>query len=439
MGGFANNGPIVTDGLVFYVDAGSSKSYTGSGTTWVDLIQADNGTFSATPTNLSFSGGHFDFDGVDDNCVFSGDVIPTNGQITISFWRRGFAAGQHSDISAFSTGTLREVNIHTPWENGFVYWQCGANGGSSYDQIQKNLSASEYKGWSHWTFTKNVSTRVMRIYLNGSLWHSGTGLTRSIAACNSMYIGSFGSSAYSNKNYACFSIYNKELSASEVLQNYNALKNRFIDPPSGIVESGLVFNLDAGNDLSYPNSGTTCYDLVDTEIGTLSGTTYSSTDGGVFVFDGTDDHILFSNQMVNPNSNFTFEGWVNASVLSGTIVSDKNQVGALQIRWSGSSIQLVDSYQVVVGTFTNFTASTDTWYNIAVVRSSNTYSLYVDGVYKSDFTSSNSYSRGPDTIGANRNLTEEFEGDISIIRFYSSALSASDILQNYNALKDRFA
>jgi hypothetical protein len=34
MGGFANNAPIVTDGLVFYVDAGNSNSYPGSGTTW---------------------------------------------------------------------------------------------------------------------------------------------------------------------------------------------------------------------------------------------------------------------------------------------------------------------------------------------------------------------------------------------------------------------
>ena len=42
MGGFANNAPIVTDGLVFYVDAGNGNSYPGSGTTWSDLSGNNN-------------------------------------------------------------------------------------------------------------------------------------------------------------------------------------------------------------------------------------------------------------------------------------------------------------------------------------------------------------------------------------------------------------
>ena len=49
MGGFANNAPIVTDGLVFYVDAGNSSSYPGSGTTWSDLIGSDDATLITVP------------------------------------------------------------------------------------------------------------------------------------------------------------------------------------------------------------------------------------------------------------------------------------------------------------------------------------------------------------------------------------------------------
>ncbi len=37
---------VVTDGLVFYVDAGNTKSYPGSGTTWTDLVGSANGTFN---------------------------------------------------------------------------------------------------------------------------------------------------------------------------------------------------------------------------------------------------------------------------------------------------------------------------------------------------------------------------------------------------------
>ena len=60
---------IVTDGLVFYVDAGNSKSYPGSGTTWYDLSGRKNdGTFSATPTTSNSGGGSITFDGIDDEC-----------------------------------------------------------------------------------------------------------------------------------------------------------------------------------------------------------------------------------------------------------------------------------------------------------------------------------------------------------------------------------
>ena len=211
---------------------------------------------------------------------------------------------------------------------------------------------------------------------------------------------------------------------------------------SPIVTDGLVFAVDAANYESYPGSGTTWTDLIGSADGTLSGTTHGPANGGVFVFDGTDDIIQFSNEIINPNSDFTFESWIRPSdvTLTGTIVSDKDNMGSLQIRFweSGATIQIVDSYQANVGAFTNFTAINNTWYNVTVVRSSNTYSLYIDGVYKSNFTNSNVYSRDPKTIGANRDISEEFMGDISIVKFYDRVLSSTEITQNYNALKSRF-
>ena len=66
MGGFANNAPIVTDGLVFYVDAGNSNSYPGSGTTWSDLIGSNDGALTNGPTFDSANGGSIVFDGTND-------------------------------------------------------------------------------------------------------------------------------------------------------------------------------------------------------------------------------------------------------------------------------------------------------------------------------------------------------------------------------------
>ena len=62
-----------------------------------------------------------------------------------------------------------------PGENGQIYWDCGNDGGG-YDRINKQATEAEYEGtWQHWAFTKNATTGDMRIYLNGELWHTGTG------------------------------------------------------------------------------------------------------------------------------------------------------------------------------------------------------------------------------------------------------------------------
>ena len=60
----------------------------------------------------------------------------------------------------------------------------------------------------------------------------------------------------------------------------------------GIVQDGLVLNLDAGVNKSYPRNGTTWYDLSNNGNGTLTnGPTFDRDNGGSIVFDGTDDYV----------------------------------------------------------------------------------------------------------------------------------------------------
>ena len=64
---FKNSPPIVTDGLVLYLDAANTKSYPTTGTTWNDLLGAiSGGTLINGPTFNSANGGSIVFDGVDD-------------------------------------------------------------------------------------------------------------------------------------------------------------------------------------------------------------------------------------------------------------------------------------------------------------------------------------------------------------------------------------
>jgi hypothetical protein len=102
--------------------------------------------------------------------------------ITISFWQFGDTAIQPANSWIFegcdSLGQ-RVINCHLPWSNSNIYWDAGNNAGSSYDRINQAANLSDFAGkWNHWTFTKNVLTGTMKIYLNGHLWLSGTGMTK---------------------------------------------------------------------------------------------------------------------------------------------------------------------------------------------------------------------------------------------------------------------
>ena len=208
-----------------------------------------------------------------------------------------------------------------------------------------------------------------------------------------------------------------------------------------IVTDGLVLALDAGNTKSYGGSGTTVTDLSSSgNNATLDGATYVSGNPDYFEFCGDNDHIDLSSGMFNCNSNFTFSCWVNSDT-TGTVrtIIASPSIGALQIRLETSNqVQIVDSNIVNVGTFSGFTASSYTWYNIVVVRNSNTYSLYVDGEYISNFTSSNTYTYNANMIGLNVSNSEDWDGKISFISCYDIVLTAAEITQNFNALRGRF-
>ena len=133
--------------------------------------------------------GIYSTNGYNLNAVNGKINIPTTAfssiseELTISFWSYGNKDIQpihNSIVHGVDNNNDRQLNIHHPWGNSSIYFDCG-NDGSGYDRINKAASASEIKGsWNHWTFTKNATSGDMTIYLNGELWHSGTAKTRLI-------------------------------------------------------------------------------------------------------------------------------------------------------------------------------------------------------------------------------------------------------------------
>lgn len=151
--------------------------------------------------------------------------------ITISFW--SFGDPQQMPLNSYAfEGTdangNRVVNSHLPWGNSNVYWDCGNDGTNSYDRVFATANFSDFAGeWNHWAFTKNVETGVMRVYLNGQLWLSGTNKFQVLSNIANFRIAS---RAIANANYEGmideFRIWDAELSLSEI-QNY---MHKPIDP-----------------------------------------------------------------------------------------------------------------------------------------------------------------------------------------------------------------
>ncbi len=114
--------------------------------------------------------------------VPAGPLSSIAEEITVTFWCYGdpdFLPANTSIISGVDNDNNRQLNIHHPWGNSNIYFDCGYEGG--YDRINKAATTSEIKGqWNHWAFIKNTSSSEMKIFYNGELWHSGTDKTRPI-------------------------------------------------------------------------------------------------------------------------------------------------------------------------------------------------------------------------------------------------------------------
>ena len=217
---------IVTDGLVLALDAGNTKSYPGSGTSWSDLSgQGNTGTLTNGPTYSSADGGSIVFDGSNDSATLPTLDIAGN-ELTFSVWNYGIEAKTSSIIYLEDSGNHRMLNVHLPWNNRVVYFD---KGGNNYDRINKTATNVEYQGWHHWAFTANASTGSMKIYLDSALWHSGTGHTKTFTNITGSVkkIGKSHLNQWHRGYISNLQLYKKELSQAEVTQNFDALKGRF--------------------------------------------------------------------------------------------------------------------------------------------------------------------------------------------------------------------
>jgi len=218
---FAYSPKIITDGLVFYVDAANPKSYPGVGTTWSDLSKnTNNGTLTNGPTFDNANGGSIVFDGVNDYVNLGSNINLTNN-ITYNTWIKT------TSIVSHLIGAYNNASPFPGWSVGIginvtagkiCFW---SGGGWQEGDISCNINQ-----WINVSVT--FTNGVISFYLNG-VFKSTTS-----SSLISSYTGDKFLGGRANDGLAPFSgdmsivqIYNRVLSVTEILQNYNATKTRY--------------------------------------------------------------------------------------------------------------------------------------------------------------------------------------------------------------------
>lgn len=213
-----------------------------------------------------------------------------------------------------------------------------------------------------------------------------------------------------------------------------------------IATSGLALCLDAANPKSYPGSGTSWFDVSgNNKTGTLvNGPTYNSSNGGSFAFDGVDDYVNVSSFNVNHGTNnFSYSCWayLSAKPSLGTIFENGSWTNSILFRFETSGITLYS-----MGTYYGFFSwnpSLSVWNHLTWVRDGNNMLFYVNGEFSATLPFGTSVNVNPSPgnlfIGMSQHAAGQcFNGRLNLTCVYTSALSATQVAENFNASRGRY-
>lgn len=215
-----------------------------------------------------------------------------------------------------------------------------------------------------------------------------------------------------------------------------------------MIQDRLVLALDASDRNSYVSGSAIWVDLSGNGYdGTLTnGPTYSPTNGGSIVFDGVNDYVNISTtpNLTNP---LTVCAFVNTSVITGSnqVIYGPSANGSDNwLSISNNKVQLNATQTSDVNNFSitgTTTIEANKWYHITGIVNDNVISVYINGVFEAA-SSAQAFTVGgwnsTARIGQRATGQFPFNGNIAYVHGYNRALSATEILQNYNATKTRF-
>jgi hypothetical protein len=465
---FANT--YVTSNLIGYWDFGKSASYAGANVLVVNDLSGNGlnmqyamtGAYYPPPYTSNGYGVTVQVGGP------AGSVSTQNGYIANVAYTQTFSSTGFTFESAFtptyiySSGNANQgLSITNGGISPFTFTHLAYGGGWFLDTYN---SPTETKAPStnitnpvpnanqmlHATATVN-SSGAYNIYVNGSLIGSGTGYTFPNSVTPSfLTIGSF----QNNAGYGQASLvnmaraYNAPLTAANVWTNYGSVYQGLTYQPysPGYVVNNLVGYWDFADSRSSALTGTAVNDLGLNGYNLTFNTTptYNST-GAISVNGNGSNNASSSVVALNLTGGFTLEALINLTA-TGTnqVISYGTSTNAVSIQMNSTTIgaNAIGSYAGY--SLATYTAFLSQWIHVVCVFNTTTYTttgIYVNGVAYSISSGSNftAFPNNPSssyiTLGSlyTGGPTTGLNGRIAMARIYSTALSASQVRQNYSS------
>jgi hypothetical protein len=226
--GLAHSPKIITDNLVLCLDAANTKSYGGSGATWTDLSGKGNNVTLNGATYNSSNSGVFDFDGtyVREYTILD-TFTSTSDPWSVECWF-------NTDVNSIPIDCMIAINYNNGEENTLLLGVvdnsgCKLNVYYRNNQISSNTTVTVGQ-WHHVVATHTSGS--LKVYLDGTQIASDSNtVNRSLSDCAFLIGAKLNASNllvnYFNGKISNVKMYNKTLTATEVKQNFNALRGRY--------------------------------------------------------------------------------------------------------------------------------------------------------------------------------------------------------------------
>ena len=430
----ANSGTVFTTGSVLNLDAGNPSSYPGTGSTWTDL--SGNNNHASLPSDLvsSYSSsiglGSFNFQAsgaytIQSSAMNNWNITETDA-LTVETWIKRTNYGNYQFW--FSTPDLYYRLGVDP--SGYLYWDM-----AHYVDRNPGIMVSE-NVWHQIVYTAGIESGniTTRVYVDGVLKATQNEGITDLSPFTDYLIGDGQDPGHHplNGNMGLMRVFNSTLTAADILQNFNAEKDRFTN--AALVSNTLTMVVNNPPVITITSD-------VPTTICNGSSVTLSALGGGNCIGFNGSNKITFASTPTIPvgNSNYTLEAWVKPNTVSGAngIVGWGNWGGGNQVnalRFNGPT--QIHNYwwgNDLVVTIPN--ALDGNWHHVAATFDGTTRSIFWDGVLKgSDHPGGHNVTTSTNMNIAATNNGEYFDGAIDEVQIWSVGRSQAQIQDNMNSV-----